>query len=49
MNQVLYKRIKRQCEINWDKLVSGKIDLKEYNRRSQITMNVYTKLCFNAK
>jgi len=45
----LSERIKKQCQINWDKFASGKIDRKEYNRRSQITMNAYTKLCFKAK
>lgn len=49
MNTLLFKRIERQCKVNWDKFASGQIDRKEYNRRSQITMNAYTKLCFKDK
>lgn len=39
----LVEMISRQCKVNWNKFASGKISRAEYNRRSQITMNYYTR------
>jgi hypothetical protein len=41
--------LERQCTENWRKLVAKKIDLTEFNRRSQVAWNWYTRQDLNIR